>query len=143
MLDNILNIVKEVAANTVNSNSDIPADKKDLVTNTATEAVSNGLVNHIGDIAGLLGGKGGDNSILGTIQESVVGSLIEKTGLKSGIAGGLASSLIPAVISALKGKIDDKDSGLSIDTVLAALGGGDKKSSGAGGILGALGKLFG
>ena len=143
MLDNILNIVKEVAANTVNNNADVPSEKKDLVVDTATDAISKGLINNIGSLSGLLGGKGGSNAILDTIQKSVVGTLVEKTGLNPGVANGLISTILPAVIGALKGKIDDKDSGFSLDSVLGALGQSDKKSGGAGGILGAIGKLFG
>lgn len=142
MLDNILNVVKEVATSAVNKNSDVPAEKKDLVVNTATDSIASGLMDNIGDIAGLLGGGGGSNAIMDTIQKTVVSSLMKKAGLNSGIAENLVSAILPSVISALSGKIGDKNSGFSLESVLGALGGGDKKGGGLGDALGALGSLF-
>lgn len=139
MLDNILNIVKEVATSTVSNNADVPTEKKDLVINTATDAIASGLKNNIGGLAGLLGGKGGGNPILDTIQQSVVSALTQKAGLNPAIASTLVSTLLPAVINALSGKANSGDSGFSIESIVGALS-GEKKG---GGILGALGKLFG
>ncbi len=142
MLNNILETVKEIATNTVNNNTDVPADKKNLVVNTATDSIASGLMDNIGDLAGLFAGKGGNNAIMGTIQKTVVNALMQKAGLNSGIATNLVSTLLPAVISALSGKIDNKEGGFSLESVLGALG-GDKKGSGLGDALSSLGKLFG
>lgn len=142
MLDDILGIVKEVATSAVNKNSDVPAAKKDLVVKTATDSIASGLMDNIGDLAGLFGGGGSSNTLMDTIGKTVVNALVQKTGLNSGIANTLVSSILPSVISALSGKIGDKDSGFNLESVLSALGGGDKKGGGLGDALGALGKLF-
>lgn len=144
MLDNVLSVVKEVAAKAVQDNNDIVADKKDLVVDTATNAIAGGLMDNIGDIAELFGGKGGgSNAIMDTIQKTVVSALMQKAGLNSGVASGLVSTILPAVISALSGKMGGKSGGLNLESIVGALTGGDKKEGGLGDALGSLGKLFG
>ena len=141
MLDNILSVVKEVAASAVKSNADVPTDKKDLAVETATDAIGKGLMDNIGDLAGLLGGSG-SSSVINSIQETIVNSLMKKVGLNSDVANSLVSALLPAVLSALKEKIDSDNSEFSLESVLGALG-GDKKGGDLGDMLGSLGKLFG
>lgn len=144
MLDNILSIVKDVALDTVNKSADVPSDKKDLVVKTATDAISSGLTSNAANLAGLFSGKSGSNSIMDSIQESVVSSLMKKVGLNSGVASSLVAAMLPTIISTLTSKMGSGgEGGFNLESVLGALGGGDKKKGGLGDALGAFGKLFG
>lgn len=144
MLDNILSIVKDIALDAVAKNTDIPKDKKELTVETTTNAISSELANNVENLAGLFSGKNNSSSIVNGIQKSVVNALMQKVGLNSSVASGLVSEILPLVINALTGKVSaEGEGGFSIESVLTALGGGDQKKSGAAGVLGKLGKLFG
>lgn len=139
MLDNILDLVKNVAGETIANNAEVPADKKDITIQTTTSAVTDGLKNNIGNIAGLFG-SGDSSALINNIEDTVVSTLVEKVGLNSNTANSIASAVIPAVVKALSGKVNDpNDKGFSLESVVEAFGGG----SGIGGLLGKIGGLFG
>ena len=139
MLDNILNLVKNIAGDAISNNAEVPANKKDIAIETTTNAVTDGLKSNIGNIAGLLG-SGDSSALVNTMKDTVVSALLEKVGLNSNTANSIASAVIPAVINALSGKIDDpNDKGFSLESVVEAFAG----SEGIGGLLGKIGGLFG
>lgn len=143
MLDEILNVVKDVVSDAVKGNAEIPDDKKSKTIETATDAMLNGFTNNASGLAGLFSGKGENSDVVDSIQKTVVDTLTEKVGLSSGVAKGLIASVLPIVISAVTSKLGsgDKD-GLDIGSIIDAFSDGNK-GSGLGGILGKLGGLFG
>jgi uncharacterized protein YidB (DUF937 family) len=145
MLENIIGLVKDQVLNTVSGNANIPEDKKDSVVETTTSAVLSGLKDHftpdnLSAITSLFGGgSGAGNNISSSLQTTVVSALSEKVGLNKDLANSIASSVIPAIMGLLSNKSNDpNDSGFSVESIIGALSG-----KGGGGILGALGSLFG
>lgn len=144
MLNEILDIVKNVTGEAVNGNAEIPADKKNETVETATDAIVQGFTSNASGLGELLSGKGGGNAILDSIQDSVVSSLTEKVGLNSGVAKSLIAAVLPMVISAVGSKLGaDGKGGLDLGSIIGSLADGDSKDSGLGDMLGKLGGLFG
>lgn len=143
MLDEILGIVKDVTSEAINKNTSIPNDKKDLAVETSTDSIASALTSNLGEIGSLFSGNGDSSSLMKTIQDSVVGSLMKKVGLDSDIAKNLVSSMLPMVVGALTDKLGDNNGGgLDLESVAKALSNG-KGGGGFGDVLGAFGKILG
>lgn len=140
MLDDILNIVKDVATDTISKNADVPTDKKDLLVETSTDAISNAFTSNISQLTDLFSGGGVSSSIMDSIKGLVVDSLVKKVGINSTLANTLVSAMLPAIISAVSGKAGS-DSSFDLGSLLGSLGKAKKGDSG--GLLGAFEGLFG
>lgn len=146
MLNEIINLVKEEALGAITNNTAIPADKKEAAVETTTSTIVDGLKEYftpdnLSAITSLFsgGGSAGDSSMMSNLQSSVVNALSEKVGLNKDVANSIASAVIPAIASLFSKKVNDPDDkGFNIESLMGAFGG-----KGGGGILGALGGLFG
>lgn len=145
ILQSLLPVIKDVVLDKVKNNSEVPADKKDLVVDVTSNSLAKGLTDNIGDLAGLFtGDKKSSSSITDKIQESVINSLIEKTGLSSGTAGSIISSILPLAINALKNKLSSGDAdGFDLGAIIETLGKDSDNKGGLGDIAKSLGKFFG
>ena len=142
MFEQMLGLVKDEVAKKVGGIEGIPAGKKSAVVETTASSLMDGLKKFATPdaLASLLGGGGG--SMTSGLASGVVSSLTSKLGLSPAIAQTIAGKVIPAVMSLLKKNVDDPAKpGFDLSSMLGALGGGSKASGG--GILGALGGLFG
>lgn len=143
MLDSIINLVKNQALGAITNNAAVPADKKDAAVETTTSTIVDGLKSqltpsNLSNLTGLFGGNSGSSAITDSIQGSVVSALSEKVGLNKDIANSIASTVIPAVIGLISKKNNDANDSFSLESLVESVTG--KKE---GGILGALGGLFG
>lgn len=145
ILQNLLPVIKDVVLDKVGNNSEVPSDKKDLVVDVASNSLAKGFTDNLGDLAGLFTGATNSNSsITDKIQDSVINSLIEKTGLSSGTAGSIISGILPLVINALKDKFTSGDNnGFDLGSIIDSLGKDSDSKGGLGDIAKSLGKLFG
>lgn len=153
MLEGILDLVKNEALSAITGNADVPADKQDAAVETTTSTIVDGLKNqlsfdNIGAITSLLGGNGAttSNPIVTGIQNSVASALTSKVGLNQGVSTMIASTVVPAIFNLfMKKNNDPNDSGFNVESLIKSFTGGNDSSGGniAGGILGALGNLFG
>lgn len=148
MLDNIVGLVKDqVLGSLTGGNVSIPADKKDQVVDTTTNSLMDGLkssfsLDNLSSLTSLFGAQGsatGSNAISDGLQSSVISSLMDKVGISKDLSSSIASSVIPAVMGMFQKKINDpSESNFSIESLIKTFSGNS-----GGGILGALGGLFG
>lgn len=148
MLDTIIDLVKSQFSDTVKNNPEVPSDKKDEVVNTATSSLMDGLkssftLDNLSSLTSLFGSSNGlssNNSLISTLQNTVVSSLAEKVGINKNIANSIASVAIPAILSKFQNKVDDpNESDFNIESLIKSFSG----DSNGGGILGTIGSLFG
>jgi hypothetical protein len=140
MLEELFNLVKNVANQDSESTSYVPAGQKEAVVAEATNTVASGLRNMVagGGLRNLLSlfGVGGSNNqqsrgglLNNPIVNMMVGhfaeKLMSKFNLGSGQANNVATSLIPNVINDLVNKTNDpNDSSFSLDKLLNSITGG-------------------
>ncbi len=141
MLDNLFNMVKDLAGDAVVNNPDVPNTHNTEVIAEATKTVAGGLQNMVagGGLQNILSlfGEGGQQSngkgLMGNpIVSMMVGHFANKLMSKFGLAGGQASNvaaqLIPNVLSGLINKTNDpNNSNFTLDGLLNSLTGGQSQ----------------
>jgi hypothetical protein len=137
MLEQLLNLVKENAGQSVVNNPDVPNEHNNDVIAEATKTVAGGLQNMaagggLQNILSMFTG-GGNQGSSGLMSNPIVnmmighfsGKLMSKFGLGGNQANGVASQLIPNVISGLINKTNDpSNNGFSIEGLLNSITGG-------------------
>jgi uncharacterized membrane protein YeaQ/YmgE (transglycosylase-associated protein family) len=138
MLEELFNLVKGSADESVINNSDIPNEKNEEVVAEATNTVASGLRNMVAgggleSIISLLKGGGQQGSKNSLLSNPIVnmmighfaGKLMNKFNVGGNQANGIASNLIPSVIGNLINKTNDSnDNGFSIENLLNSITGG-------------------
>ena len=139
MLDQLVDLIKGLAGDSVVNNPDVPNEHNDDVVAEATKTVASGLQNMVAggglqNILSLFGGGGGQqttgkgllsNPIVNMMIGHFASKLMSKFGLGSNQASGVANNLIPNVLSGLINKTNDpNDSNFTLDNLLHSLTGG-------------------
>lgn len=136
MLQEIFNLVKQVAGDSVINNPDVPNEHNDAVVAEATNTVASGLRNIVagGGAENLLSLFGKNNTSGKSLMSNPVvsmmvghfaGKLMSKFGLGSNQANNVSSSLIPNILGGLINKTNDSsDSTFSLDNILNSITGG-------------------
>lgn len=138
MLDNLFNMVKELAGDAVVNNPEVPNEHNNDVIAEATSTVAGGLQNMVAggglqNILSLFGGGGQQSSSKGLMGNPIVSmmvghfanKLMSKFGLGGSQASNVAQSLIPNVLSNLINKTNDpNNSSFNLDGLLHSLTGG-------------------
>ncbi|MGG9964692.1 hypothetical protein [Ferruginibacter sp. SUN106] len=138
MLEELFNLVKGSADETVINNPAVPNDQNNEVIAEATNTVASGLRNMVAggglqNILSLFGGNNGQqdskslmsNPIVNMMIGHFASKLMSKFNLGGNQANSVASSLIPSVISNLVSNTNDpNNSGFSIDKLLHSITGG-------------------
>jgi hypothetical protein len=140
MLDNLFDMVKGLAGDSVINNPAVPNQDNDAVVAEATNTVAGGLQNLVAggglqSILSLFGGgqQQGQSSLMSNpIVSMMIGhfakKLMGKFGLQSNQASGVAQSLIPSVISNLISKTNDPgNSSFTLDGLLHSITGGQSQ----------------
>ncbi len=162
MLEELFNLVKEHAADTVINNPDVPNEHNDDIVAEATNTVASGLRNVVAgggaeSVMNLFGNKkDSDNSSGGGIGDLLrnpivammvghfVSKLMSKYKMGSTQANKVATGLIPGVIGSLINKNNSGGSnGFSLDGLLNSITGGQANTGGGGGLGQILGQLTG
>jgi len=152
MLDNLTDLVKNLAGDAVINNPDIPNEQNNAVVAEASHTVASGLQNMVagGGLQNILSMFSGGQQSAGSIMNNPIvnmmmghfsSKLMNKFGLNSNQASNVSSNLIPNVISGLINKTNDpNNSSFTIDNLLHSLTGGqstqvtqEQQSSGNGG----------
>lgn len=153
MLDGILDLIKTQAQEAV-ATAGVPADKQDAAVETTASTIVDGLkenlsLDNVSSIMGLFSGDSSssvaNNSVINSIQGSVVSALSSKVGLSSDIANTIATTVVPALMGMLSQKSNDSGDSFDFGSLLQSFTGGKsgKSEKSGGGILGnILGKLF-
>ncbi len=138
MLEELFNLVKGAAGETVINNPDVPNEHNNEVIAEATNTVASGLRNMVAggglqNILSLFGGNNGQQSSKSLLSNPIVnmmighlaGKLMSKFNLGGSQANNVASSLIPSVISNLVNNTNDpNNSSFSLDKLLNSITGG-------------------
>lgn len=148
MLDQLVQLVRENAQESVVANPAVPNENNDAVIGEASHSIAEGLQSalangNVSEVMSLFNGKSspdGANPLVNGIQGNFVKNLMEKFGLNSGAASSLAGSLIPSVLGSLVKKTNDPgDSSFSLDGIIGSLTGGSASGFNLGGLLGKFG----
>lgn len=138
MLQELFNLVKNVAGDSVINNPAIPNEQNNEVVAEATNTVASGLRNivaggGIGSLISLFTGgqqQGNRNSLLSNPIVSMMighfaGKLMNKYNIGNQQASGIAGSLIPGIISTLINRTNDQsDNTFTLDNLLRSITGG-------------------
>jgi len=135
MLQDLLNLVKDHATESVVNNPAIPNAQNNAVISDATHSIADGLQKELsgGGLQNILSMFGGGSNSNGLMSNPIVGSIISNFtnkltgnyGVQSSQAGSIASSLIPGVISSLISKTNDPNNNtFTMDGLLHSLTGG-------------------
>lgn len=142
MLEELFNLVKGSAQETVVNNPEVPNDQNDEIVAEATNTVASGLRNMVAggglqNILSLFGNNTGGNQqqqgssgllsnpIVNMMVGHFAGKLMSKFNLGGAQANNVANNLIPSVISNLVNKSNDPGNGsFSIESLLNSITGG-------------------
>jgi len=138
MLEELFNLVKNVASDSVVNNPEVPNEKNNEVIAEATNTVASGLRNMVAggglqNLVSLFKGNNHSQSENGLLNNPIVnmmighlaGKLMSKHNLGSSEANSVSSNLIPGVISGLVNKANDpNNAGVSLDGLLNSITGG-------------------
>ncbi len=159
MLDNILDLVKGPVVEAITKSKEVPTEKKEQAINTTTSAIANTLQNsitpdNISQLTNLFTGGSkattGSNFLTDGITSTIVNVLSSKIGISKVAATAVASAIVPTLMKTLTNKISGgKSGGLDVGSLIGMFTGDNTssaststKSSPAGDVLGALGKLL-
>ena len=142
MFQELLDLVKGHAQESVINNPDVPNEHNDAVVAEATNSITNGIQGAIAggglhDLMSLVGSGSNissisSNPVIGSIISNLTGSLVSKFGLQDSQANGVANSLIPNVVSSLISG-GNAAGGFNIQGLLGSLTGGGNQQQGSGG----------
>ncbi|HET7119526.1 MAG TPA: hypothetical protein VFI29_23720 [Hanamia sp.] len=167
MLEELFNLVKSVAGDSVINNADVPNEKNNEVVAEATNTVASGLRNIVAggglqNLVSLLKGSNNNqanssnnglmsNPIVNMMVGHLAGKLMSKYNLGSTQANSVSSSLIPNIIGSLVHKTNDpNNSTFSLENLLNSITGGkaaevasQHAAPGGGGLSDLLGSIAG
>jgi hypothetical protein len=137
MLEELFNLVKGTATDSVINNPDVPNDQNNEVVAEATNTVASGLRNVVagGGLQNIIAlftgnqqqGKGGllSNPIVNMMVGHFAGKLMSKFNMGGQQANNVAGNLIPGVIGNLVNRANDpNDSTFSLEDLLSSITGG-------------------
>ncbi len=145
MLDQLVQLVRESAQETVVANPAIPNEQNDAVIGEASHSIASGLQEalasgNVKDVMGLFNSNGqvdNSNPVVNNISGNLISSLTEKFNLNGSSAAAIAGSLIPSVLGSLVKKTNDpSDNGFSLDGIFSSLTGGSSQGLNLGSLLG-------
>jgi hypothetical protein len=145
MLDQLVQLVRDSAQETVVANPAIPNEQNDAVIGEASHSIASGLQEalasgNVKDVMGLFNSNGqvdNSNPVVSNIAGNLISSLKEKFNLNGSTAAAIAGSLIPSVLGSLVKKTNDPaDNGFSLDGIFSSLTGGSTQGLNLGSLLG-------
>lgn len=148
MLENLLNLIRENAGDTIVNNPDIPNERNEEAIQETSASILSGLQGMMAqggsrEVLGMFarGEVDQNNPVVQNLSGNVIENMMGKFGLDRGKAGALVSSLLPVILNQLVRKTNDpSNNGFSLDGLLGQLSGG--RTSGMN-LEGMLGKLAG
>lgn len=145
MLDQLVQLVRDSAQESVVANPAIPNEQNDAVIGEASHSIASGLQEalasgNVKDVMGLFNSNGqvdNSNPVVNNISGNLISSLTEKFNLNGSSAAAIAGSLIPSVLGSLVKKTNDpSDNGFSLDGIFSSLTGGSSQGLNLGSLLG-------
>ncbi len=132
MLENLLELVKSHAGESVINNPAIPNEYNNeaisMASSSIFETLQKSLANgNLSDVTNVISGNNAATSPLsGLMQNSFINSLMEKFNLDQNGAANIASGLIPSVLNSLSQKVNDpNDSIFDLQSIISSVSGGN------------------
>lgn len=143
MLENLLNLVKEHAGDSIINNPAVPNERNDDAIQAASSSIFSGLQNAFtnggtSDILSLFNNNQNlsSSSIAQNIHGGFVENLVSKLGIDSTQASSIATTLIPSVLQNFVHKTNDpNDSSFDLQDIIASLTGGGGRAAAGGGVM--------
>ncbi len=145
MLENLMNLIREQAGDSVINNPDIPNEQNEAVMQAAGSSILGGLQGllsqgNVKDVLGLFSDPGAVTNSHPAVQQMSGGLLDQLTGqlgLNRQQAGGIVSSLLPAILTQLVSRTNNpSDNGFDIQGIFNQLSGGRSAGVDVQGLLG-------
>ena len=132
MLENLLNLVREHASESIVNNPVIPNEQNEAAITEVTQSLTTVMKSQLtgensSELLSLFGSGSvtASNPLIGNMIKGAAGSLMQKFGISASQAGMIANSLIPKVMSSLVTKTNDPaDSSFTMEGIAGALTGG-------------------
>jgi hypothetical protein len=131
MFDQLLQLVREQAGQTLAANPNIPSSHNDALIGETTVSIEQGIQNALanGDLKQVLGLFSGKQDVSSSpVVQQISGNLIDRLkqhfNMDGQSASSLTGSLIPTIMGALVNKSQDSNSGFSLDGLIGSLTGG-------------------
>lgn len=131
MLENLLNLVKENAGETIINNPAIPNERNNeaisyastSIVDTLKGAVANGNISDV--VSMFTGSNAGSSALSQTMQGGFIKNLMDKFGLDSAQAGNIASNLLPNILNKFVHKTNDpNDKSFDLQDIVQNISGG-------------------
>lgn len=145
MLDNLINLVREQAGDSIINNPAVPNEQNEQVIAEAGSSITGGLQNMLAggglqDVLKLFGGQDqptSNNPVVQNVSGNVIQQLMSKFGLDQQAASGIAGKMVPDVLRKLVSKTNDpNDNSFDIQGIFNHLSGGKTQGTNIQGLLG-------
>ncbi|MBG9375266.1 DUF937 domain-containing protein [Panacibacter sp. DH6] len=132
MLENLINLVKENAGDSIINNPAIPNERNDEAVGLASSSILDTLKGaiaggNINDVVGMFtnGNNAGSSPLAENMKGGFVQNLMEKFGLDSAQAANIANNLIPNILGKFVHKTNDpNDNSFDLQDILQKVSGG-------------------
>ena len=143
MLENLLNLIRAHAEDSIINNPAIPNERNEEAINTTSDSIINGLQNALasGNINDVMHMFNSSHNVTGSpvaqgIQNNLIENLMHRFGLQNSQASGIAASIIPIVLKQLVHKTNDpNDNSFNIQGIFNQLSGGKTGGLDIGGLI--------
>ena len=146
MLDNLINLVREQAGDSIINNPAVPNAQNEEVIAATGSSITGGLQNMLASGGGLqnilklFGGQDqpdSNNPVVQNLSGNVIQQLMSKFGLDQQAASGIAGNTVPDVLKKLISKTNDpNDNSFDIQGIFNHLSGGQTQNTNIQGLLG-------
>ncbi|WP_290796587.1 DUF937 domain-containing protein [Flavihumibacter sp. UBA7668] len=146
MIENLLNLIRENAGDSIINNPDIPNERNDEAIEATGASILSGLQGMMAqggakDVLGMFakGEVDQNNPVVQNLSGNVISDMMGRFGLDKNKAGSLVGSLLPVILGQLVSKTNAPvNNGFSLDGLLGQLSGGRTSGMNLEGIMGKL-----
>lgn len=150
MIENLLQMIREVGQEQVVDNTDVPDNQNETVMATAAETVTNGMQEALAngqtdDLMRMFSTNSSaqimSNPVAQNIQANFMDTISSKLGINKNVAAGLAATFLPIIISKMVKRTNstaEADSGFDLRSLIGSLTGAGGNAGGGGFDIGGL-----
>ena len=146
MIENLLNLIRENAGDSIINNPDIPNERNDEAIQATGASILTGLQGmmaqgNVKEVLGMFaqGEVDQQNPVVQNLSGNVISDMMGRFGMDRGKAGSLVGSLLPVILSQLVRKTNDpSNNGFSLDGLFGQLSGGRTSGMNLEGLVGKL-----
>ncbi|MCF1715122.1 DUF937 domain-containing protein [Flavihumibacter sp. RY-1] len=146
MIENLLNLIRENAGESIINNPDIPNERNDEAIQATGASILSGLQGmmaqgNVKEVLGIFaqGQVDQNNPVVQNLSGNVISDMMGRFGMDQGKAGSLVGSLLPMILNQLISRTNDpSNNGFSLDGLFGQLSGGRTSGMNLEGLVGKL-----